>query len=191
MRDVASDTTAPVSSIACNGSACSSTAYTAPVSVSLSATDAGSRADVIRYTLNGSDPTASSPSYSGPFTVSATTNYRAWDTAGNVEATKTQRIQMDTVAPTVVITSSANGATVNGNIKVVASPADPNSGIASVALAFYLDGTRLGHGDQRAVADPIYRVVIVLNRSAGIEPASGSAPAAYTRPSGRGGPGNG
>jgi hypothetical protein len=42
MRDVASDTTAPVSSIACNGSACSSTAYTAPVSVSLSATDAGS-----------------------------------------------------------------------------------------------------------------------------------------------------
>lgn len=30
----------------------------------------------------------------------------------------------------------------NGNIKVVASPADANSGIASVA--FYLDGTRLG-----------------------------------------------
>jgi Chitobiase/beta-hexosaminidase C-terminal domain len=81
MRDVASDTTAPVSSIACNGSASSSTAYTAPVSVSLSATDAGSGVDVIRYTLNGSDPTASSPSYSGPFTVSATTTvkYRAWD----------------------------------------------------------------------------------------------------------------
>jgi Chitobiase/beta-hexosaminidase C-terminal domain/Bacterial Ig domain len=100
--------------------------------------------DVIRYTVDGSDPTASSPSYSGPFTVSTTTtvNYRAWDTAGNVEATKTQRIQMDTVAPTVVITSPANGATVNGNIKVVASPADANSGIASVA--FYRDGTRLG-----------------------------------------------
>jgi hypothetical protein len=49
---------------------------------------------------------------------------------------------MDTVAPTVVITSPANGATVNENIKVVASPADANSGIASVA--FYLDGTRLG-----------------------------------------------
>jgi hypothetical protein len=134
MRDVASDTTAPVSSIACNGSACSSTAYTAPVSVSLSATEAGSGVDVIRYTLNGSDPTASSPSYSGPFTVSTTTtvNYRAWDTAGNVEATKTQRIQMDTVAPTVVITSPANGATVNGNIKVVASPA--KDGIANPHL---------------------------------------------------------
>jgi Chitobiase/beta-hexosaminidase C-terminal domain len=51
--------------------------------------------DVIRYTVDGSDPTASSPSYSGPFTVSTTTtvNYRAWDMAGNVEATKTQRIQ--------------------------------------------------------------------------------------------------
>jgi hypothetical protein len=95
MRDVASDTTAPVSSIACNGSACASTAYTAPVDVSLSATDAGSGVDVIRYTVDGSDPTASSPSYSGPFTVSTTTtvNYRAWDMAGNVEATKTQRIQ--------------------------------------------------------------------------------------------------
>jgi hypothetical protein len=118
--------------------------YAAPVDVSLSATDAESGVDVIRYTVDGLDPTASSPSYSGPFTVSTTTtvNYRAWDTAGNVEATKTQRIQMDTVAPTVVITSPANGATVNGNIKVVASPADANSGIASVA--FYLDGTRLG-----------------------------------------------
>jgi hypothetical protein len=61
MRDVASDTTAPVSSIACNGSACASTAYTAPVDVSLSATDAGSGVDVIRYTVDGSDPTASSP----------------------------------------------------------------------------------------------------------------------------------
>jgi hypothetical protein len=57
MRDVASDTTAPVSSIACNGSACASTAYTAPVDVSLSATDAGSGVDVIRYTVDGSDPT--------------------------------------------------------------------------------------------------------------------------------------
>jgi hypothetical protein len=138
------DTTPPATSIACNGGGCSAGWYAAPVDVSLSATDAGSGVDVIRYTVDGSDPTASSPSYSGPFTVSTTTtvNYRAWDTAGNVEATKTQRIQMDTVAPTVVITSPANGATVNGNIKVVASPADANSGIASVA--FDLDGTRLG-----------------------------------------------
>jgi hypothetical protein len=39
---------------------------------------------------------------------------------------------MDTVAPTVVITSPANGATVNGNIKVVASPA--KDGIANPHL---------------------------------------------------------
>ena len=107
------DTTPPATSIACNGGGCSAGWYAAPVDVSLSATDAGSGVDVIRYTVDGSDPTASSPSYSGPFTVSTTTtvNYRAWDTAGNVEATKTQRIQMDTVAPTVVIASPANGAT--------------------------------------------------------------------------------
>ena len=44
--------------------------------------------------LDGSDPTLSSPTYSAPFTVSATTTvkYRAWDNAGNVEATKSQLI---------------------------------------------------------------------------------------------------
>ena len=138
------DTTPPVSSIACNGGACSSGWYAASVSVTLSATDAESGVDVIRYTTIGSDPTASSPLYTGPFTVSTTTTvkYRAWDVAGNVEATKSQLIQVDTVAPTVAVTSPLNGATVNGNIRIVASPADSNSGIASVA--FYVDFTRLG-----------------------------------------------
>ena len=138
------DTTPPVTTIACNGGACSAGWHAAAVSISLSATDAGSGVDVIRYTLDGSDPTASSLSYGGPFTVSTTTTvkYRAWDAAGNIEATKSQGIQVDTVTPTIVLTSPANGAIVNGNVKVVASPADANSGIASVT--FYLDGSPLG-----------------------------------------------
>jgi peptidoglycan/xylan/chitin deacetylase (PgdA/CDA1 family) len=138
------DTTPPVTSIACNGTGCSDGWYAASVGVSLSATDAGSGVDAIRYTTDGSDPTASSTLYSGPFTVSATSTvkYRAWDRAGNVEGTKSQRIQVDTVAPTVTITSPANGATVAGNIKIIAAPADVNSGVASVT--FYVDGLRLG-----------------------------------------------
>jgi hypothetical protein len=137
------DTTAPSSSIACNSAACTSAWYRAPVSVSLAATDGGSGVAAIRYTLDGSNPTSSSTLYSGPFSVSTTTTvkYRAWDTAGNVEAIRTQVIQVDATAPTVSITSPANGATVTGNIKLVASVSDSQSGVASVS--FYVDGSTL------------------------------------------------
>ena len=55
-----SDITPPTTTIQCNGAACQATYYTsAPVSVTLSADDGptGSGVDVIRYTLDGSDPT--------------------------------------------------------------------------------------------------------------------------------------
>jgi hypothetical protein len=138
------DSTPPVSSIACNGAACTSGWYRAPVSVSLSATDAGSGVAAIRYTLDGSNPTGTSTLYTGPFNLSATTTvkFRAWDAAGNVEATRTQVVQIDSTAPTVAITSPANGATVTGNIKIVASASDSQSGVASVA--FYVDGSLIG-----------------------------------------------
>ncbi|MDP9204063.1 MAG: chitobiase/beta-hexosaminidase C-terminal domain-containing protein, partial [Gemmatimonadota bacterium] len=137
------DSTAPTSSIACNSVVCSGNWYSASVSVSLLATDLGSGVATIRYTTNGTDPTVSSTLYTGPITVATTTTvkFRAWDVAGNVEATKTQLIRIDTVAPTVSITSPANGASVTGNIKIVASPADADSGIGSVR--FYVDGVLL------------------------------------------------
>jgi hypothetical protein len=138
------DFTAPISSVACNGSACSSGWYSAPVNVSLLATDLGSGVAAIRYTTNGSDPTTASPLYSGSFSVSSTTTikFRAWDFAGNVEATNSQLIQVDTVAPTVAITSPANGASVAGNVKIVASASDAGSGVASVR--FFIDGALQG-----------------------------------------------
>ena len=121
------DTTPPTSSIACNGSTCSSGWYTAPVSVSLSAVDSGgSGVAVIRYTTDGSDPSLSSSVYSAPFTVSSTTTvrYRAWDNAGNVEATKAQFIQTDTTAPQITLTSPVNGATVTGVVRLEATATD-------------------------------------------------------------------
>jgi peptidoglycan/xylan/chitin deacetylase (PgdA/CDA1 family) len=141
VNTTAPDTTPPTSSIACNGAACSSGWYAPPVKVSLSATDGGSGVAAIRYTTDGSDPSTSSPLYTGPFNVStsATVKYRAWDVAGNVEATKSQLIQVDTFAPTVSITSPLNFATVTGNIKIVAAPSDAETGVASVT--FYVDRT--------------------------------------------------
>jgi hypothetical protein len=138
------DTSTPQSLIRCNGTTCATGWYKASVSVTLSATDTGSGVAALRYTTDGSVPTSSSPLYSGPFTLSttATVRYRAWDVAGNVEATKSQLIQVDTVPPTVAITSPANGANVHGNVKITATAADAASGVAQVS--FYVDGVLIG-----------------------------------------------
>jgi peptidoglycan/xylan/chitin deacetylase (PgdA/CDA1 family) len=125
-----SDTTPPATSISCNGAACPSTGLAAPVSIALSATDSGSGVSATRYTTNGSDPTQSSTAYTGPFSISQTTTikFRSWDVAGNVEQVRSQTVTVTTGGgggggggPTVTITSPAQGATVRGNITVLAS----------------------------------------------------------------------
>jgi peptidoglycan/xylan/chitin deacetylase (PgdA/CDA1 family) len=138
------DTQAPTSSISCNLSVCSTGWYGASVSVTLSAADGGSGVAAIRYTTDGSDPTATSPAYTAPFTVSATTTvkYRAWDNAGNAEATKSQLLRIDMVAPAVAITSPTDGATVTGSVKITVTASDAGSGVAQVS--FYVDGVLIG-----------------------------------------------
>ena len=143
MRDVVSDKTPPTSSIACNGAACGGW-YPGTVSVSLSATDAGTAVSAIRYTTNGTDPTTSSPLYTGPLSVSATTTvkYRAWDMAGNVEATKSQLIQVDASAPSSSIAcggaTCSNGWYTSG-VNVSLSSIDTGSGVA--AIRYTTDGS--------------------------------------------------
>jgi hypothetical protein len=144
------DTTPPTTSITCNTTTCATGWYKAPVTVALSATDAGgSGLDVIRYTLDGSDPTTASALYEGPFVVSATTTvkYRAWDKAGNIETAKAQLIRLDASPPSVAITSPPSGATVKGTVKLTANASDTGSGVSIVS--FYLDagiliGTKSG-----------------------------------------------
>jgi peptidoglycan/xylan/chitin deacetylase (PgdA/CDA1 family) len=145
VAQVVPDTEAPTSSIACNLSACSSGWYNGPVSVSLAAADGGSGVEGIRYTLDGSDPTASSPAYAAPFTISTTTTvkFRAWDNAGNVEATNSQLIQIDTAAPTSSITCNGGTCSSNGwyklSVNVALSAADSQSGVA--VIRYTLDGS--------------------------------------------------
>jgi peptidoglycan/xylan/chitin deacetylase (PgdA/CDA1 family) len=137
------DSTPPVTTISCNGSPCGTGWFASPVQVTLTATDDLSGVAVIRYTTDGSVPTANSTAYTTPFTVSSTSvvTYRAWDNAGNVEAARSQQIKFDTTGPSVAITSPTNGATVQGTVKVQATAADSESGVASVN--FYVDGTKV------------------------------------------------
>jgi peptidoglycan/xylan/chitin deacetylase (PgdA/CDA1 family) len=100
------DTTDPVSQVECDDDACSGGFYDHPVSVELSATDAGgSGVAEIRYETDGSVPTGSSPVYSGPIEVgqSATLRWRASDNHGNVEALRSQPIGVDLTPPSSTI----------------------------------------------------------------------------------------
>jgi peptidoglycan/xylan/chitin deacetylase (PgdA/CDA1 family) len=165
------DTTAPVTSIACNGAPCSTAAYPGPVTVTLSASDAGgSGVAATRYTLDGTDPTVASTPYAGPFTVSASgvVRYRSWDAAGNVEVTRSAMITVtvpDTVPPVTSI--ACNGAPClsapySGTATVTLSASDAGgSGVA--ATRYTLDGT------DPTVSSPSYTTPLLLSQSAVVE----------------------
>jgi peptidoglycan/xylan/chitin deacetylase (PgdA/CDA1 family) len=141
----AADSSAPTSSIACNGAPCSPDPYSGIVSVSLTATDTGSGVQSVHFTTDGSDPSPASPTYTGPFNVnggssSTTVKFRAYDYAGNVEATNSQTIQAppDTTAPTTSVTCNtatcASTAYV-GSVTVALSAVD--TGGSGVSATYY------------------------------------------------------
>jgi peptidoglycan/xylan/chitin deacetylase (PgdA/CDA1 family) len=145
----APDTIPPTSTIACNGTTCSSGFYDASVSVSLSATDnpGGSGVASIVYTTNGSEPTSTNgTTYGGPFSVGATkvVKYRAYDNAGNAEAVNTQTISIDTVAPSSSI--SCNGAGCASSfytqaVSVTLSATDNTGGSGVSSIVYTTDGS--------------------------------------------------
>jgi peptidoglycan/xylan/chitin deacetylase (PgdA/CDA1 family)/archaellum component FlaF (FlaF/FlaG flagellin family) len=120
------DTTAPQSSIACNGGSCSGW-FRPGASVTLSATDADSGVASIKYTTDGSTPTATNgTTYSSAFTVNATTTvkYRAFDQVGNAEAVNSQQVQIDSTNPTASVTAPATGSLAAGTVAVTANASD-------------------------------------------------------------------
>jgi peptidoglycan/xylan/chitin deacetylase (PgdA/CDA1 family) len=149
----APDTTAPTSTITCNNNGaegtCGTGYYPGSVLIKLAATDDANGTGVasIRYTTDGSDPTASNGStYSGPFGTTGTVKYRAYDFAGNAEAIHTQAILVDGTAPTTTI--ACNGAPCaatpyNAPVSVTLDASDASgSGVASTR--YTTDGTDPG-----------------------------------------------
>ncbi len=131
---VVADTTAPVSSILCGGGACAAGWITsAPVNVTLGATDGGSGVGEIRYTTDGSDPTPINGTiYLSAFDVSVTTTvrYRAYDRVGNAETIRSQTIQIDTSAPSVPA--------------LTLDETDPDSHVTGSTLYYNPSGARTG-----------------------------------------------
>jgi Chitobiase/beta-hexosaminidase C-terminal domain/Bacterial Ig domain len=136
---VSADATPPTSSIGCNGGACSGGWYASTVSVSLSASDAGSGVAQIRYTTDGSDPSPTNGvTYAGPFPVSstATIRFRAYDQLGNEEPVGSRSIQIDSSAPSGAITAPAAGATVYGPLVAVSSDSSDTGGSGVAGATF-------------------------------------------------------
>ena len=142
---VSADSVAPVTTMTCNGSPCSSSPYVGTVTVGLQATDLGSGVATTHYTTDGTTPTLSSPLYTSPFplTSTATVQYRSFDDAGNAETVHSQVINTqegpDSTPPTTTI--SCNGAPCSNAgytapVTVTLSAAD-NPGGWGVASTYY------------------------------------------------------
>ena len=136
--NLAIDATAPTAGVTCNGVACTTAWARAAVTVALSAADAGSGVAQIRYSTNGTAPTATTGTlYQGSFAVTTPTTlmYRAFDVAGNAGAVGTVTIRVDLTLPTV--TATCNGATCaaawyGSPLSFALAAADTGSGVSSI-----------------------------------------------------------
>jgi hypothetical protein len=197
---VTADGTAPVSSIACDGAACTGGWYTSAVSVSLSASDGGSGLQEIRYTTDGSDPSPGNGTvYSGAFALSATTTvkFRAYDLLGNEEAVASRLVQVDTSAPSAPALSFgsfqnavlAGGivwyrpSAADGQFAVTASSSDSESGIAGYTFpapatgwSRSISGATATYSHSGSPADPAEPNDVTAQNNAGLS----SAPTSFT-----------
>jgi peptidoglycan/xylan/chitin deacetylase (PgdA/CDA1 family) len=150
-QQITIDGTAPTTTISCDGAPCSTGWYKAsPVFMGLSATDTGgSGVDKTYYTTDGTTPTTSSPVYSGSVAIGQTTTVKFFsiDRGGNKESVKSTTIRIDTVAPSVSVTSPTSGESFKKGAKVSlgASAADAGTGTAAASgvakVVYYLDST--------------------------------------------------
>src|SRR4029077_4010997 len=99
----------------------------------------------IRYTTDGSMPTASSPIYSAPIAVNSTSTvrFRAEDNAGNVESpVNSQLISIDTANPTSAIQCDAAACAPAYNHSVSATLSGNDTGGAGLKnIRFTTDGS--------------------------------------------------
>ncbi len=165
---ISADTIAPVTTISCNGTTCSSDVYTSTVYVTLPSTDVGSAVANTRYTTDGSDPTLASPIYTTPIPVTSTTTikFRSYDNAGNSDAIGVQVIQanlpQDTTPPaTTIACDGAACADTGYNGSTVVSMTATDTGGWGVDKTYYTtDGTT------PTTASTVYSAPITLNTPA-------------------------
>jgi hypothetical protein len=115
--------------------------YNAPVNVTLTCNDgSGSGCASIRYTTDGSVPTASSAQYTAPITISATTTLQfiGIDNAGNVSTPYAETYTLDTQAPT---TSASPPGGVYGPAQSVSLSCNDNAGSGCAATYYTVDGS--------------------------------------------------
>jgi hypothetical protein len=185
--ELTADTAAPITTAQCNGSACGSGWFTsAPVQLTLDASDGGSGIQQTRYTTDGSTPTpVSGTAYAGAIDVFATTTFtfRSWDNVGNAEAPVTLTIQVDASAPALPALSlsesspneAVTGTTLYYNpsgsnaaaFTVGSSPSDGESGVAKVTFPSL--GGMAGGGD---VTSAPYEATYSWDNTATTEPGS-------------------
>ncbi len=137
-RSFSIDTLPPVSVRTLAGTTGLAGWWVSPVTVTLTATDATSGVDAIRYTLDGATATST-----GSLVVSDDLDHAfAWwatDVAGNVEAARSERIKVDATPP--LTTLALSGTTGNGGwyrsaVTVTLSAVDATSGVERVRYAF-------------------------------------------------------
>lgn len=163
--------TAPTTTISCNGAPCQTTTYNQTVYVTLSPTDLGAGVASTHYTLNGTTPTLSSPTYTGqiPLTANTTVEYTSWDNAGNEGTVQTQNISIqepaDTTAPTTTI--ACNGAACQSApyyqpVTVTLTATDP--GGWGVANTYYTT-----NGTTPTTSSPVYSGPFTINGPTTVE----------------------
>ncbi|HEX6131114.1 MAG TPA: Ig-like domain-containing protein [Actinomycetota bacterium] len=181
---VDADGEAPVTSVACDGGACSAGWYTsAPVLVSLAATDEGAGVARILYSLDGSEPALE---YEEALELYATTTVRfaAVDRVGNVEATREHVVRIDTTAPSAPELALAAGANAYadgdtvffragaaGGFSVDASSSDGESGIDAYGFPSLGDGWSNSGGAysfDAGAEDPVEPNHITATNGAGV-----------------------
>jgi hypothetical protein len=137
-EDYIIDTVAPTAAASPIGGS-----YTTAQSVTLSCSDGanGTGCASIRYTLDGSTPTAASTQYTAPLNISATTTLKfiGIDNAGNTSAVGTESYVIDITAPTV--TASPIGGTYNSARSVTLSCNDGANGSGCASIRYTTDGS--------------------------------------------------
>lgn len=127
VADIVVDTIPPVVSASPGGGV-----YNAARIVTLSANESA----VIRYTVDGSSPNVTSAIYQTPIQITSDTTLRfmASDSVGNLGDSKTENYIIDTVPPSLTVSTLRDGSYTNNQVLNVAGLATDSSGIVSLTL---------------------------------------------------------